>query len=48
MGAQVLVTACPFCLLTLEDMVKTSGHEKTLQVMDVMEVLAEALLPTAA
>jgi len=47
MGAQVLVTACPFCLLTLEDMVKTSGHEKTLQVMDVMEVLAEALLPTA-
>jgi len=29
-------------------MVKTSGHEKTLQVMDVMEVLAEALLPTAA
>jgi Fe-S oxidoreductase len=48
MGAQVLVTACPFCLLTLEDMVKTAGHEKTLQVMDVMEVLAEALLPTAA
>lgn len=42
-GAQVLVTACPFCLLTLEDMVKTSGHEKTLQVMDVVELLAEAL-----
>jgi len=37
--------ACPFCLLTLEDMVKTSGHEKDLQVMDVAEVLAEAMLP---
>ena len=45
MGAQVLVTACPFCLLTLEDMVKTSGHESILQVKDVAEVLAEALLP---
>ena len=42
-GAQVLVTACPFCLLTLEDMVKTSGHEKVLQVMDVTELLFEAM-----
>ena len=42
LGVQVLVTACPFCLLTLEDEVKTSGHEKTLQVMDVTELLAEA------
>ncbi len=42
LGVQVLVTACPFCLLTLEDEVKTSGHEKTLQVMDMAELLAEA------
>jgi len=45
LGAQVIATACPFCLLTLEDMVKTSGHESILQVKDVVEVLAEALLP---
>ena len=45
LGAQVLVTACPFCLLTLEDAVKTSGHEKILQVMDVVELLAEAIQP---
>ena len=45
LGAQVIATACPFCLLTLEDMVKTSGHESILQVKDVAEVLAEALLP---
>ena len=45
LGVQVLVTACPFCLLTLEDEVKTSGHEKTLQVMDVTELLAEAIQP---
>ena len=43
LGAQVLVTACPFCLLTLEQEVKTSGHDKTLQVMDMAELLAEAV-----
>jgi Fe-S oxidoreductase len=46
LGVQVIATACPFCLLTLEDMVKTSGHEKTLQVMDVVELLAQAILPS--
>jgi Fe-S oxidoreductase len=45
LGADVLATACPFCLLTLEDAVKTSGHEKILQVMDVVELLAEAIQP---
>ena len=43
LGAQVLVTACPFCLLTLEDAVKTSGYEKILQVMDIIELIAEAI-----
>jgi Fe-S oxidoreductase len=43
LGVEVLVTACPFCLLTLEDMIKTMGHEKTLQVMDVTELLFEAM-----
>ena len=45
LGVEVIATACPFCLLTLEDTVKNSGHEKTLQVMDVVELLAEAIQP---
>jgi Fe-S oxidoreductase len=43
LGAEILATACPFCVLTLEDAVKTSGHEERLRVMDVTELLAEAL-----
>jgi Fe-S oxidoreductase len=42
-GAEILVTACPLCVLTLEDAVKTSGHEEKIKVMDVMELLAEAM-----
>jgi Fe-S oxidoreductase len=43
MGAQVLATACPFCLLTMEDAVKTAGHEERLVVMDIAELAFEAL-----
>jgi Fe-S oxidoreductase len=43
LGAEILTTACPFCVLTLEDAVKTSGHEEHIRVMDVMELVAEAL-----
>jgi len=43
LGAEILATACPFCVLTLEDAVKTSGHEQRLRVMDVTELIAEAI-----
>ncbi len=43
LGAEILVTACPFCVLTLEDAVKTSGYEGKIRVMDVTELLAEAV-----
>ena len=43
LGAEILATACPFCVLTLEDAVKTSGHEEHIRVMDVMELLVQAL-----
>jgi len=42
LGAEIIATACPFCVLTLEDAVKTSGYEEKIRVMDVMELLAEA------
>lgn len=43
MGADILGTACPFCLLTLEDALKTTGNEEKLRVMDITEILVEAL-----
>ena len=43
LGAEMLITACPLCVLTLEDAVKTSGHEEHIRVMDVMELVAMAL-----
>jgi Fe-S oxidoreductase len=43
LGAEIITTACPFCVLTLEDAVKTSGNEEKLRVMDVTELLAEAM-----
>jgi Fe-S oxidoreductase len=43
MGAEILATACPFCLLTLEDAAKTTGNEEKLRVMDITEILVEAL-----
>ena len=42
LGAEILATACPLCVLTLEDAVKTSGNEDKIRVMDIAELLAEA------
>jgi len=41
--ADILAVACPFCLLTLEDAVKTTGNEGKIEVKDIMELVAEAL-----
>ncbi|HHS13505.1 MAG TPA: (Fe-S)-binding protein [bacterium] len=43
MGSEILATACPFCLLTLEDAVKTTGNEDRIQVRDIVELMAEAM-----
>jgi len=43
MGAEVIATACPFCLLTLEDGAKTTGLEEKVLVKDILELIAEAL-----
>jgi len=42
-GAEILAVACPFCLLTFEDAIKTTGNEGLIQVMDVNELVAKAL-----
>jgi Fe-S oxidoreductase len=41
--AEILAVACPFCLLTIEDAVKTTGNEGKIQVMDIAELVAQAL-----
>ena len=41
--AQILATACPFCLLTLEDVVKTEELEESIEVLDIAELVIEAL-----
>lgn len=42
-GAEILATACPFCLLTFEDAVKTTGLEGKVEVLDVAELLSKAI-----
>jgi Fe-S oxidoreductase len=42
-GAQVLATACPFCLLTLDEAVKHLNAEDKLRVLDIAEIAAQAL-----
>lgn len=42
-GAEILAVACPFCLLTFEDAIKTSGNEGKLEVMDIAELLSLTL-----
>ena len=41
--AEVIVTACPFCLSTIEDAVLTSGYEGAIQVMDIIELVNQVL-----
>jgi Fe-S oxidoreductase len=42
-GAEILATACPYCLLTFEDAVKTTGSEGKIQIMDIAELLTLAI-----
>jgi Fe-S oxidoreductase len=43
LGVEVLATACPFCLLNLEDAVKTLGVAERLQVKDIAELVLEVM-----
>ena len=42
-GADLLATACPFCVLTLEDAVKARGLEDRIHVVDIMELVAQVM-----
>ncbi len=43
MGAEVIATACPFCLSTLEDAVLTSGYEESIEALDITELVSQAI-----
>lgn len=42
-GAEIVITACPLCLIMLEDALKTVGLEKELKVMDLNELVLNSL-----
>ncbi len=39
-GANVLVTACPFCLVNMEDAIKVAGLEGEMEAIDFSELIA--------
>ncbi len=43
LGADVIATACPYCILNFRDSILTMGKEDVLEVRDVAEIVAEAM-----
>ncbi|MDA8141360.1 MAG: (Fe-S)-binding protein [Desulfobacteraceae bacterium] len=42
-GANVIVTACPFCLVNMEDAIKVAGLEGKMEAIDLCELVANHL-----
>ena len=42
-GANVIVTACPFCLVNMEDAIKVAGLEEQMQAIDLVELAVQQL-----
>ena len=38
-GANVMVTACPFCLVNMEDAIKVAGLEGQMEAIDFVELV---------
>jgi len=47
-GADVVSTACPFCMIMLDDAVQASGKGEEVRVMDISQLVEESLLTNAA
>ena len=43
-GANVIVTACPFCMLNIEDAIKTSGLEGEMEAIDLVELIERHMI----
>jgi Fe-S oxidoreductase len=46
-GADVIVTACPFCMVNIEDAIKTSGLEGEMVAMDLVELIDRHMITKA-
>jgi len=44
-GANVIVTACPFCMANLEDAIKVAGLEGKMAAIDLAELAARQIAP---
>jgi Fe-S oxidoreductase len=42
-GAEVLATACPFCLINFEDAIRVLDKENAIVVKDISEIMLEPL-----
>ena len=43
-GADVIVTACPFCLVNMEDAIKVAGLEGEMEAVDLAELVEQHLM----
>ena len=43
-GANVIVTACPFCMVNIEDAIKTSGLEGEMEAIDLVELIERHMI----
>lgn len=43
-GANVIVTACPFCMVNLEDAIKVAGLEGKMAAIDLAELIAQQMV----
>ncbi len=46
-GATAIVTACPFCLVNIQDAVKTLDLDREIEVLDIAELVANQLEPSS-
>jgi Fe-S oxidoreductase len=47
-GADIVSTACPFCMIMLDDAVKANGKGDDVSVMDISQVVERSLLAPAS
>jgi Fe-S oxidoreductase len=47
-GADVVSTACPFCMIMLDDAVKANGKADEVSVLDIAQVFERSLAPVVA
>ena len=43
-GANVIVTACPFCLVNIEDAIKVAGLEGEMEAIDFCELIEQHMI----